>query len=340
MKIFSMMFVLVLIFTMASHGVAASSQQQIAALAKTADENGVVQGKDGWLFLRDELEHLGSKAFYGPEVLKSTKTAKKEFADPLPAIIDFNNQLKALGIELVFAPIPPKGLIYSNKLPGDFSPESATELERPYREFYALLSAQGVNVLDLIPDFLAARENKQLYCKTDTHFSGAGLALVAEEFSRMIKNKDWFKSTEKKNYSEQERTVSIHGDLAVMQKSDSREDISLEFVTDSATGKAELPDAVSPVLLLGDSHTLVFSVGGDLHTNGAGLFDQLNAELGFAVDLLGVRGSGATASRIKFYQRSRKDISFLQKKKIVIWCLSTRELTGSGGWRKIPIAKK
>lgn len=95
-----------------------------------------------------------------------------------------------------------------------------------------------------------------------------------------------------------------------------------------------------PVLLLGDSHSLVFSVGGDLHTTGAGLFDRLSADLGFAVDLLGVRGSGATPSRIKLYQRTLREPTMLATKKVVVWCLSARELTGSDGWRKIPVAKK
>ncbi len=340
MRMISIMFVFVLLLGVGSNSEAGSAREQIATIATTADDNGVVQGKEGWLFLKDELEHLGSKSFYGPGVLESTKAAKQEFADPLPAIIDFNNQLKDRGIELVFAPIPPKALIYPDKLLGALSPEMVTELARPYTELYAKLSEQGVTVLDLIPIFQEGSAEKQLYCKTDTHFSGAGLAKVSEEFGAIIKASEWFNGVEKKNYSEQERSVAIHGDLAVMEKSDSKEDIPLLFISDSATGKVELPNPESPVLLLGDSHTLVFSVGGDLHSSGAGLFDQLNANLGFAVDLLGVRGSGATPSRIKLYQRSRKDSSFLKKKKIVIWCLSARELTGSGGWRKIPVAKK
>lgn len=340
MKFLYMMHALLMVIAGATHVAAGTSQEQIAALAAVADESGVVQGKDGWLFLKEELEHLGSKGFYGPEVLAATKAAKPEFGDPLPAIVDFNSQLKERGIELVFVPIPPKALVYQDKLPGDFSSEMASELEQPYKELYAKLSEQGVHVLDLIPVFRAASKEKQLYCKTDSHFSGMGLGLVADELGAMVQQGNWYDGTAKKEYNKQTRGVTIHGDLAVMQKVDTQEDVSLQFITDTATGKAEVADPASPVLLLGDSHTLVFSVGGDLHTSGAGLFDQLSAELGFAVDLLGVRGSGATPSRIKLYQRSRKDASFLEKKKIVIWCLSARELTGSGGWRKIPVAKK
>jgi len=319
---------------------AETAQQQMMNIAAAADENGVIQGKDGWLFLKEELEHLGSKAFYGNAVLESSKAAKPEFADPLPAIVDFNQQLKERGIKLIFAPIPPKALINSDKLQVAVSPKTLSALDKMYADLYAELTAQGVQVLDLIPLFRSAKDKEQLYCKTDTHYSGAGLSLAADEFSKEIQKSDWYAGVSKKAYTKVKQEISIHGDLSAMEKSESKENLSLDFVTDSATGKAEISDPDSPVLLLGDSHTLVFSVGGDLHSSGAGLFDALSADIKFPVDLLGVRGSGATPSRIKLYQRSRKDKLFLEKKKIVIWCLSARELTGRGGWRKIPIAKK
>ncbi len=340
MKIFYIVQLLFIMTMGLSNGVAGSIQQQVAALASSADENGVVQGKDGWLFLKEELEHLGSTAFYGEGVLKTTKAVKPEFGDPLPAILDFHTQLKERGIELIFVPIPPKAMIYPDKLPGDVTLEMAAQLDQPYEELYARLSEQDVQVLDLIPVFRKARAKEQLYCKTDTHFSGNGIAVVAQELNQIIQKSTWYPGITKKKYQEEKRDIAIHGDLSVMQKRDTEENVSLLFVNDAINGKTEVSDPDSPVLLLGDSHTLVFSVGGDLHTNGAGLFDQLSADLGFPVDLLGVRGSGATPSRIKLYQRSRKDASFLENKKIVVWCLSARELTGSGGWRKIPVAKK
>ncbi len=340
MKYFTIIVSLLLLFWGGSSALAETAQQQMLSLAAAADENGVVQGKDGWLFLKEELEHLGSKAFYGKAVRESSKVTKPEYADPIPAIVDFNQQLKARDIQLIFAPIPPKALINSDKLPVVISPEMVSALDRMYTEFFAELSTQGVQVLNLIPLFRSAKNKDRLYCKTDTHYSGAGLSIVANEFSKEIQKSEWYARVNKKTYVKATQEIVIHGDLSVMEKSDTKERLSLDFVTDSATGKAEVVDPDSPVLLLGDSHILVFSVGGDLHSRGAGLFDQLNADIKFPVDLLGVRGSGATPSRIKLYQRSRKDKLFLEKKRIVLWCLSARELTGSGGWRKIPIAKK
>lgn len=340
MKIMYIVQVLILVAFGWQSAAAEPVRQQVAGLAATAGEGGVVQGKDGWLFLQEELEHLGSKAFYGTEVVKISKAAKPEFADPLPAIVDFNNQLKERNIELIFVPIPPRALIYPDKLPGDFKREMTAELSRPYEDFYAQLTEQGVEVMNLIPAFSAARDKARVYCKTDTHFSGQGLELVAKLLAEKITKAPWYAGIARTKYTMETRDVDILGDLSLMEKTENKESLPLRFVTDPATGKNISADPNSPVLLLGDSHTLVFSVGGDLHTTGAGLFDRLSANLGFAVDLLGVRGSGATASRIKLYQRTRKEPGMLAKKKIIVWCLSARELTGSGGWRKIPVAKK
>jgi alginate O-acetyltransferase complex protein AlgJ len=111
------------------------------------------------------------------------------------------------------------------------------------------------------------------------------------------------------------------------------EKIRLPFVTDESGGTpADWRE--SPVLLLGDSHTLVFHAGEDMHGTGAGLADQLALELGFPVDVVGVRGSGATPARINLFRRKDN----MAGKKLVIWCFSAREFTeAAGGWRLVPV---
>ena len=90
------------------------------------------------------------------------------------------------------------------------------------------------------------------------------------------------------------------------------------FVGKKEAGKTGLmplnKDRNSPVLLIGDSHTLVFNDGGDLHTRGAGLADHLTLELGFAIDHIGIRGSGTTVPRIELARRKDN----LKGKKLVI----------------------
>ena len=96
-------------------------------------------------------------------------------------------------------------------------------------------------------------------------------------------------------------------------------------------------DPNSPILLMGDSHTLVFH---DFLAERAGLLDQLALEIGIAPYLIGTRGSGATPVRLSLYRRSLKDQGFLAKKKLVIWCFTAREFTeASQGWQKLPVAK-
>lgn len=90
-------------------------------------------------------------------------------------------------------------------------------------------------------------------------------------------------------------------------------------------------------MLLGDSHGLVFHVGADMHAQGAGLADQLAYELGFALDVVAVRGSGATPARFNLFRRARRTPGFWDGKRLVIWTFSVREFTQADGWRRVPI---
>jgi alginate O-acetyltransferase complex protein AlgJ len=111
----------------------------------------------------------------------------------------------------------------------------------------------------------------------------------------------------------------------------------VQVVSEKATHGVVEPDANSPVLLLGDSHTLVYH---DFLAERAGLLDQLALQLGFAPDLIGTRGSGATPVRINLYRRSVKDPGYLAKKKVIVWCFAAREFTeATEGWAKVPVAK-
>ena len=70
-----------------------------------------------------------------------------------------------------------------------------------------------------------------------------------------------------------------------------------------------------------------------MHAQGAGLPDHLAYQLGFPVDVVAVRGSGATPSRLSLFRRRDK----MKGKRVVVWCLSVREFTEGQGWRKVPV---
>jgi alginate O-acetyltransferase complex protein AlgJ len=310
-----------------------------------------VSGKDGWLFFKTELRHLGAGPFWGPAAEKASAASRPEWQDPLPAILDFKEQLDKLGIELVLVPVPPKAVVYPEKLSDAVSAEEGQpppRLDVNHQEFYRLLGGKGVKVVDLVPEFTARREDAKgpVYCKTDTHWSGLGCLIAAQLVAKELQDRPWLKDVKKVGLASHEKTVSIRGDLLAGLKADpapEAEKLTLRFVGTGAGTAIEPvePDAASPVLLVADSHGLVFHVGQDLHAKGAGFADQLALELGFPVDLLASRGDGAMKVRVDLYRRANEAPHWLAGKKVLVWCFSAREFTEcTNGWRKLPVKKK
>ena len=246
---------------------------------------------------------------------------------------------------LLLVPVPPKVVVYPDKLPGSVGVSGTSpRLDSAHREFFELLRSQGVEVLDLVPvlEKLRRQEGKKSYCMQDTHWSGLGCAAAAREIARHLK--PMFQDLDRIEYGRTPETVQIKGDLwrDLQGKKPAREIVDLLFVGEKEAPLEQpvSPDRESPVILLGDSHALVFHAGHDMHAQGAGLADQLAYELGFPVDLIGVRGSGATPARVNLLRRARPNPDYLAKKKIVVWCFSAREFTESQGWQKVPVVKK
>src|ERR1051326_5807752 len=75
-----------------------------------------VAGSDGWLFVGGELRLLSLGKFWGSDAAKVSRAHKPELADPVPAILDFQQQLKTRGIELLVVPVPPKASVYPEKI--------------------------------------------------------------------------------------------------------------------------------------------------------------------------------------------------------------------------------
>jgi alginate O-acetyltransferase complex protein AlgJ len=318
----------------------ATAQFASLAVKAEADQHVAVAGKGGWLFLTAELRHLGAGPFWGDAAAAVSRSARKDAADPLPAIVDFQAQLKQAGVELILMPVPAKAAIYPDKLldvpaPGSGDPAVAAADD----EFLKLCVRQGVNVLNLAPVFQAARvdETVPLYCMTDSHWSGRGCEVAAALLAKDIRSRPWFAGVSTRKFKSEQREQKITGDLAAIVGGNvPAETLQQRFVTDES-GVPPADWRESPVLLVGDSHALVFHAGEDMHGAGAGLADQLALELGFPIDVIGVRGSGATPARINLMRRQDN----LAGKKLVIWCFSIREFTeAQGGWRLVPVISK
>lgn len=322
-----------------SNFTAAETELFIQSLAEKAAEaeaqqTTVVSGKEGWLFFAPELRSMSVGQFWGDAAQRVSRASNPEFADPLPAILDFKSQLDKAGISLIFVPIPAKATIYPEMLSEHEDATARTdEYHLKYLKFYDILRKHGVDVLDLTPLFLKNRftDAGPVYCKQDTHWSGQGCVLAAAAIAKAIGTPAWAAETPKNDIKTETRTIAITGDLwkELGDENLQKEQLRLTYVKEgvSASWRA------SPVVLLGDSHNLVFHTGGDMHAQGAGLPDHLAYQLGFPVDVVAVRGSGATPSRLNLYRRRDN----MKGKRLVVWCLSVREFTEGQGWRKVPI---
>ena len=321
---------------------AAETELFIEALAEKAAEaearqTTVVSGKEGWLFFAPELRALSVRQFWGDAAPRVSRASTPEFADPLPAILDFKAQLDRAGIELIFVPIPAKVTIYPEMISehGDVTART----DEYHLRFYDILRQHGVNVLDLTPIFLKNRftDTGPIYCKQDTHWSGQGCVLAAAAIAEAIGTPVWAAEIPKRDLKTETRTLPITGDLwrDLGDENLQKEQLRLTYVK-AGVGLPN-PNAwrASPVVLLGDSHSLVFHAGADMHAQGAGLPDHLAHQLGFPVDVVAVRGSGATPSRLNLYRRRDN----MKGKRVVVWCLSVREFTEGQGWRKVPVIR-
>ena len=305
--------------------VTASFAADVAAVArelaaKAAPGTITYKAENGWLYSKNELAHLAKGELAKGRV--KTVSAAKRNQDPIPALVKFNEGLKALGIKLIVVPVPPKAAVVP--FPG-LEKGDAMKYLKP---FYDELRAKGIEVLDLSDAFVEAGE--KTYCRTDAHWSPLGIQIAAAELAKLIP----FRGREEFPLSAPMLTVS--GDLAKSLDPNKPEQEQIAF---TAVGGKTI-DENSPVLIIGDSHTLVFSTGGDMLAKAGGLAEHLALKLKMPVDRIGVKGSAATAVRINLFRKGRKNPAWLKGKKFVIYCFSCREFTEStSGWAPIPVMK-
>ena len=333
--------IVLLVLVLAAGPAAGGTARPLDSLAARLQETGAraFAGREGWLFFTPEIRHLAAGEFWGPAAVSVSRATRPEAADPLPAILAFHSALEARGIHLLMVPVPAKARIYPEYLP---EPMRTSDVAGVHERFYAKLRSKGIAVLDPTERLRAGREHHKgpVYCRQDSHWSGIACVLVAEKIAAAIREHLVPPAALLEMEAAWEK-IALDGDLARLlpEPPAEREELNVRKIRsprDGALLPVE-PDPHSPVVLLGDSHALVFHAGGDMHARGAGLADQLACELGFAVDLVAVRGSGATPARLNLFRRAQRDADYWEQKRVVVWCFSVREFTESDGWRVLPI---
>lgn len=303
-------------------------------------------GRDGWLLHRGEIEYLNAGSYVGENAVQANPEAPPEYADPVPAIVDFHRQLEDRGIALYVVPVPVRPAVYPEAVLG---PEPFAEREEipslhPYLgEMVSILQNSGVRAIDMTPVFLRQREHPKrgpVYPRSDTHWTPFGITRAAEILAADIRQMPWFESVPKQQFRAKWLTKKNKG--MAYQDYEKAYDTVLKAETlwirritrNAETGRKNfgLHNPESPVIVIGDSNSTRW-------TNfKSGLPHALAFELGFPIDVLAVPGGGATKTRLNFMRKVRAEPEYLDGKRVVIWCFSARAFTNTDeGWIPIPL---
>ena len=261
-----------------------------AELAAKAGSQGsaVVAGLDGWYFAADELERLGA---IGDGAAGG---------DALSAVVSVHRQLQAAGTALLVVPVPPKSIVYADRLAADLEvPIPVPRLDHALQDRYTRLRDDGVDVLDLTRRFIRDRFHPEgpLYCRQDSRWSGTGCIVAAAAIGERVAATPALAGITARQFEPVWYSSPIRGDLWVAlgaggdptrpRVRPAPEELRFRAIVQPTAGEwiAAATDPQSPIALVGDDHTLVFHAGGEHHVSGAGLADQLTWELGIPVAL-------------------------------------------------------
>ena len=270
---------------------------------------------DDFLFTGEEIKVYNSYSLTAPTPAPS--------AAIMPAILDFNAQLRQRGIRLVLLPIPLKVSIYPEKLAIDYRDSDGPAMPPGFMDWMAEVRRSGIDVIDLTPALWKAKTHATdpLYWKTDTHWSFAGRAVAADVIADYLR--PLTAGLPRISFDVTTIPFDAEGDIAWAISrgwGNTRfPHIHEKTIKLTRDGKPFVGGDNAPILLAGDS----FSV--NYNNDGYGLGQELMLRLHTEVQVIGKPGDPINTARIILSQKPEA----MAKKKIVIW-----EFAGRYMWRK------
>ena len=297
-------------------------------------------GRRNWLFYRPAVDYVTGPA------LGSTRADRllelpENLGDPAAVIVDFQRQLEAAAVELLVVPVPVKATLYPERLW-----QGADPFSRPnnpdFDDFVTGLEAAGVRVIDLVPALLdAKREGTPVFLPRDTHWTPEAAALAAGVVADAVRGLPLWSDLEGATSPFDHRRVvftgdgDIYGMLAYAPWRQRARPMQVELNQVIADRQGRGPQSEeSPILLLGDSLTGVFSSSELGLGQRGGFAEQLASELELPLDVIAMPAGGASRSRQALALRPQP----LAGKRLVIWQLTQRDLMfATEGWATTPL---
>lgn len=293
-----------------------------------------ILGRDGWLFYRPGVRYLIEP--WPPQAGCGVGQG-----DPVPAILDFRDQLDGRGIELLVVPVPGKASVYPEMLT-ERAPAPGQPLAGHTRKIIAQLEEAGVAVVDLFEVFERAKRGEEAggkteyYLRQDTHWSPEGMRLAAQATARKLLELGRVERGQVQ-YDLKPVAVKRRGDIVRMMQAPRiercfpAETIDCTQVVHRQSGEVYRDDPDSQILVLGDSFLRIYEQ--DAPGSG-GMIAHLARELGAPLASLVNDGGASTLVR----QALARKPALLANKKVVVWELIERDIRfGIEGWRKVPL---
>lgn len=134
-------------------------------LLKESSNPKVVLGKDGWLFLRDTLDHFDKIPLTNDELDHWVDTLEQQ-----------SKWVEDQGSDFLFVLTPTKATIYPEFIPKNWKSQRSSHADQIVAH---LKKNSEVKILDLRKVLLGKKSEGLLYDKTDTHWNDRGAAIAA-----------------------------------------------------------------------------------------------------------------------------------------------------------------
>lgn len=306
-------------------------------------------GEQQWLHYRPDVDYLTSRGFLDAALLRVRQrggdaTGEAAQPDPLPAIIDFAQQLKRRNIELIVMPTPVKAMLQPETLSPRYRFGEGVLQNPSYALFREKLARAQIKVFDASEPMLQLmrRTKRPKYLQTDTHWTPEAMELSARELARFIRAQVKLEAPEPIEYTRLSHEVSNGGDIAEMlklpdnQKLFGKQKVRIHPIQED--GEAWYPHRGADILLLGDSFSNIYSLEGMGWGESAGLAEQLSFELKRPVDSIINNAGGSHVTRERLSNELRRGKDRLRGKRLVIWQFAMRDLL-IGDWKLLELPK-
>ena len=304
-----------------------------AECGKLAEPGSDIAGKDGWYFSDDELMRLS----------RSTSTTSA-----VSAIADYAQQLRSQNIDLILVPVPPKALVYPDKIARGvkvpMKSKRPARLDSVFKEAMDALEAKRVKVVDLLPEFIAHREDKggPVFPRTSATWSPYGVQLASKSIAGAVKESRAGGRGSVTGLSAEPVTLTFTGNLTGGSSKVRAEALPAVRVGRISEGKVRslaFGSSGSSLMLMGGGDVLAWREANNPQgSSGAfcSLAEQIAVELQMIPDVLANSSDGRNSPRLRILRERTNGHSTLGGTRAVVWIVPMLDLAVSN-WQRVPL---